>query len=300
MIVYLNGCYLEAADARVPVTDRGFLYGDALYENIRVYRGGFFRFGEHYRRLTEGAAALQIAPPSAELLRGVAGELALRNGTFDGALRVTLTRGPGGGGLSTRGAGPPTVLVTLASVEPERMRRAEEGWAVIVARARRAPSALPGSIKSANRLDAILAKLEAEATGADEAILLSVDGRVAEGTTCNVFWRSGEVLCTPSLDVGILPGVTRGVVLEIAVRRSWRVREARFPLEALKSAPEIFLTMTSVGPVHVRSLDGRAIPARAGELFARLRKEYWMLVEQEAREDPLPNAPGVERRTTPA
>ncbi len=296
MIVYLNGTYLEAAEARVSIADRGFLYGDALYENVRVYQGGFFRFEAHYRRLADGAAALRIEPPPPEHLRRVAGELAVRNGQQGGTLRVTLTRGPGGEGLAPRGAGPPTVLVTLTPVSEERMRRAEEGWSAVAARARRAPSALPGSIKSANRLDAILAKLEAETAGADEAILLSIDGWVAEGTTCNVFWRCGAELLTPSPDVGILPGVTRGVILELAQRLGIPVREGRFPLDSLREAAEVFFTMTSVGPVRVRSLDGKPIPRSGEDLLPTLRPEYWALVEEESRGDRLPEPAGVERR----
>lgn len=295
MIVYLDGAYLERSEARISIADRGFLYGDALYENFRVHRRGFFRFDEHYARLASGAEALRIPPPAAETLRRIAGELAARNGLDDGSMRVTLTRGPGGEGLSTRRAGPPTVLATLSPIPAERARRAEAGWSAIVAKARRIPAALPGTIKSANRLDAILAKLEAESAGVDEAILLTVDGWVAEGTTCNVFWRTGETLFTPSLDLGILPGVTRGVVFEIAKDEGWSVREGRFAPSDLRGAQEILLTMTSLGPVPVRSLDGAPVPG-PWTTTLRLREAYTLRLERESAADPLPGREGVERR----
>jgi branched-subunit amino acid aminotransferase/4-amino-4-deoxychorismate lyase len=299
MIVYLNGRLCPLEEARIPVTDRGFLYGDALYENFRVYAGGFYRFEEHYRRLADGAAALRMPVPGRAEIRRIAGRLAAANGCRDGTLRVTLTRGPGGEGLRTRGAGPPTVLVTLEPVPAERWRRAEQGWTAIVATARRTPAALPGVIKSANRLDAILAKLEAEAAGVDEAILLSVDGAVAEGTTCNVFWRAGSTLFTPALEVGILPGVTRAAVLELVARAGRAAREGRYPVEALRAADEIFLTMTSLGPVPVRALDGRALPPAPDDWIPWLRRAYWDEVARAARDDPLPEPGPVETGTGP-
>lgn len=292
MIVYLNGSFLPIAEARIPITDRGFLYGDALYETVRVQGSGYVRFDEHYRRLLRGAQALAIPVPDAETLRRIGGELAARNGVFDGAMRVTLTRGPGGEGLASREAGPPTVVVTLAPIPEARLRRAEAGWTAIVARARRAPAA----IKSAHRVDAILAKLEAEAAGADEAILLTPDGWVAEGTICNVFWRRGDTWYTPALDLGILPGVTRGLVLELAAREGLPVEEGRYPADALRAADAVIVTMTSLGIVHVRALDGRALPTsgpRGG--LARLRDAYAGLVAADAARDPLPLPEGVER-----
>lgn len=295
MIVYLNGSFLPVAEARVPVTDRGFLYGDALYESLRVYRSGYFRFDEHYRRLVRGAQALGIRVPAAEELRRIGGELAARNAIFDGTMRVLLTRGSGGEGLAPGGAGPPTVVVTLAPIPEARLRRAEAGWTAIVAKARRASAALPAVIKSANRLDAILAKLEAEEAGADEAILLTTDGWVAEGTICNVFWRRGDTWYTPALDLGVLPGVTRGIVLEIAAREETRVEEGRYPVEALRMADEVFVTMTSLGIVRVRALDGRALPAAGPSArFLRLHDEYARLVAAGAARDPLPVPEGVE------
>jgi branched-subunit amino acid aminotransferase/4-amino-4-deoxychorismate lyase len=287
MKVYLNGDFLDEDKACIPADDRGFLFGDALYESIRIYRGGFFRFSEHWERLAQGAAALKIeAPPLADL-KNIAGRVAALNCVVDGTVRVTLTRGPGGEGLRTAGSGPPTLLVTVRPITPHRMQRAAAGLAAILARARRSPVGLPASIKSANRLDAIMARLEADEAGVDEAILLNADGYVAEGTVSNIFWRSGDRLCTPELSIGILPGVTRMVVLEVCRRYGIPVEEGRWPPDELKEASEIFLTMSSVGPVHVVELDSKPVSAPDDALFPRVRDAYWSVVEQESGRDPV-------------
>jgi branched-chain amino acid aminotransferase len=166
------------------------------------------------------------------------------------------------------------------------MAAARDGWRAILARSRRSAVGLPSSIKSANRLDAILARLEADEAGVEEAILLSADGHVAEGTACNLFWRHGAGLRTPDLGVGILPGVTRGVVLEVADRLGIGVEEGRWPPETLREAPEAFVTMTSLGPVPLTTLDGRPFPGDR-DVVPRVRDAYWSLVGEEAARDPI-------------
>lgn len=286
MKVYLNGDYLDGARASIAIDDRGFLFGDGLYETVRIYRGGFFRFREHWERLAEGARALKIEAPSLEELREIAGRLAVMNGVAEGAVRVTLTRGRGGESLRTTGSGPPTLLVTVRPISEARMARAAAGFTAIVSKARRSPVGLPGSIKSANRLDAILARLEADEARADEAILLSADGCVAEGTVSNVFWRSGDALRTAELSVGILPGVTRKAVLEVCAELGVDVQQGRWPANELIDSPEVFLTMSSSGPVRVAELDSRVKTPPPEALLPRVRDAYWSLVAREAKQDP--------------
>ncbi|KPK65683.1 MAG: hypothetical protein AMS21_04110 [Gemmatimonas sp. SG8_38_2] len=285
MIVYLNGQLLKEDDARIRADDRGFLYADALYESVRLYQGGFFRFEEHWQRLTLGAAALKIEAPSLEKLRAIARDVAAMNSISDGIVRVTLTRGPGGEGLRTIGSGPPTLLVTVRSISAQRMERAEEGFKAIIANARRSPVGLPSSIKSANRLDAILARLEADEAAVDEAILLSAQGYVAEGTVSNIFWRVGDQLHTPELSVGILPGVTRKAVMEVCEDLDVAVREGRWRLEELRQAHEIFFTMSSSGPVRVVELESVSLAVPDDALYPRIREAYWALVSREAATD---------------
>ncbi len=290
MTVYLNGRFLDPADALIRADDRGFLYGDGLYESIRIFRGGFFRFQEHWQRLAQGAKALKIEAPALAHLREIVGQVAAMNSISDGAARVTLTRGPGGQGLRTVGSGPPTLLVTVQPLSPQRMERAAAGFTAIIAQAKRSPVGLPSSIKSANRLDAIMARLEADAAGVDEAILLSADDYVAEGTVSNIFWRSGGQLHTPELSIGIMPGVTRMAVLGICDDLGIAVQEGRWPPEELRRAAEIFFTMSSSGPVRVVELDCRPVPAPDDEFFPRIREAYWSMVEREAAADPVKNA----------
>jgi len=286
MTVYLNGEFVSSEAALIRADDRGFLYGDALYESIRLYRGGLFRFQEHWQRLAQGAMALKIEAPTLEQLRSIVGQVAAKNSVSDGIVRVTLTRGPGGEGLRTVGSGPPTLLVTVRPLSAQRMERASAGFTAIVADARRSPVGLPSSIKSANRLDAILARLEADEAGVDEAILLNAEGYVAEGTVSNIFWRAGDQLHTPELDIGILPGVTRLAVLEVCRDLGVAVREGRWHLGELLHAQEVFITMSSLGPVRVLELDSEALLEPENALYPRIRDAYWSLVGREAAEDP--------------
>ncbi len=287
MTVYLNGEFVNSDEALVRADDRGFLYGDALYESIRLYCGGFFRFEEHWQRLALGAKALKIEAPTLQDLRSIAGRVAAMDSVSDGVVRVTLTRGPGGQGLRTIGSGPPTLMVNVRHVPQQRMKRAAAGFTAIVADARRSPVGLPSSIKSANRLDAILARLEADEADADEAILLSSEGYVAEGTVSNIFWRSGDQLHTPALDIGILPGVTRMAILEVCEDLGIVVKEGRWHLGELVHAAEVFFTMSSLGPVRVVELDSAALQAPEDALYPGIRDAYWSLVEREAATDPV-------------
>lgn len=285
MIVYLNGEWLPAAEAKIPIDDRGFLYGDGVYETARLHRGGYFRFHAHYRRLAAGAEALRIPVPPEEELAGIARELSRRNGLQDGSLRITLTRGRGGRGLGTAGAGSPTLLVTLQPMAPDWREQAERGWRLITATHTRhpPPDLLPLPLKSLGRIHAILARLEAEAAGADDALLLSPDGAVTEGPTWNIFWRQGDELYTPAPEVGVLEGVTRAVVLGLADELGLAVHVGRWPRSRLDAAEEIFLTMTSLGLVPVARLDERTFPEHARHAFQTLSPRYWERVEQEVR-----------------
>lgn len=284
MLVYLNGRYLPAERAAVPVTDRGFLYGDGVFESVRLWSGGLFRFQEHYERLAAGAELLRIPCPAAGELRGIAHQLHQRNGIADGSVRMLLTRGAGGRGLGTRGAGPPTLFVSLHRLAPDWRERARTGWTVITARIRHPPSsAAPQRLKGQGRTFSLLARIEAEEAGADEALLLSTDGRVAEGGTWNVFWRVGRSLRTPSPSVGILTGVTRAVVMGLARETGLEVEEGAWPREALDEADEMFATMSSSGLVAIRRLDRRTLGPGPDDVRPALSERYWNLVESEVR-----------------
>lgn len=280
MIVYLNGDWLQASDAKIAIDDRGFLLADGVFETARLTNGRYFRLGHHLDRLAESARQLRLPVPAQETLAAIATELAERNNLRDASLRITITRGRGGRGLDTRGAGPPTLLVTITPVAADWHERAARGWSLIVAKTRR-PSTLsvPSQIKALGRLYAILAHLEAEAAQTDDALLLTADGHIAEGPTWNFFWRKGRVIRTAALEGGVLEGVTRSIVLHLAEAEGYQAEVGLWGPEDLLDADEAFASMTSVGIVPIRSLDGR--PFGADDCSGVLQRKYWEFVESE-------------------
>lgn len=252
----------------VPIHDRGFLAGDAVFETARLFDGGYFRLERHLDRLEQSAAIMRIALPARAALRAIAFELARRNRLDDGAFRITITRGSSAG---------PLVVATLAPVAPAWAERARRGWTLVTARTRTPPAAiLPPALKAVGRTWALLARHEAADAGVDDVLLLTTSGAVAEGPAWNVFWRRGTVLYTPALETGILDGVTRSEVLDLAVDLGLRTEEGIFGRDALDHADEVIATMTSVGPVSVRALDGRSLPEPT--FGPRLQAAYWQHV----------------------
>jgi branched-chain amino acid aminotransferase len=272
VIAYLDGSWIDATRAAVPIHDRGFLYGDGVFETARLHAGGWFRLRAHLDRLAASAALLGIEIPPAEDLTAIAGEIVDRNDIDEGSLRITITRGGSGDA-------PGTILVTLYPIAGDWQRRADSGWRVATARTRR-PSidSVPAELKSLGRTWSILARREAAAAGVDDVLLLSAEGYVSEGPTWNVFWRRRDRLFTPSAAAGVLGGITRAAILEIASRAGLAVEEGVWMREALDDADEIFATMSSVGVVSIVALDGVPVPAGRA---ARLRAMYWELVQSE-------------------
>ena len=280
MIVYLNGKWLDANEAAIPIDDRGFLLADGVFETARLVAGKYFRLQQHLDRLSESAGHLKIAAPSHDELQTIFEELAERNSLTEGSLRVTLTRGRGGRGLDTRGAGPTTVLVTISPVAADWRERAAKGWTLATVSIRRPqPNSVPAQLKALGRVYAILAKLESEAAGADDALLLSADDYIAEGPTWNFFWRKGRIVRTAALDIGVLEGVTRSILFDLLRDLGYQVEEGRWRRDELDDADECFASMTSVGVVPIRSLDGK--PFQSDDCAVELQKKYWTFVMAE-------------------
>lgn len=279
-IVYLNGEYLEDDRAAIPISDRGFLLGDGVFETARLHRGHYFRLRQHLRRLQASAAHLRLELPPLDELAEIAHALARHNDFTEASLRITVTRGSGGRGLSRTGAGPNTVLVTLSALSANWYERAAQGWRIAVAATRRpTTTSIPAQLKGLGRIYALLAHFEAEELGADDALLLSAEGWVAEGPTWNVFWRRGPIIYTPSVEAGILQGVTRGLMLELAAAAGYKTEEGLYPPAQLDDADEIFATMTSAGVVPFSELNGRTLTDRSAA--ARLQNDYWSRVQSE-------------------
>jgi len=252
MKVFLNGRILPAARASVSVFDHGFLYGDGIYETVHADNGRIFRWPDHFRRLKRSARKIALACPwsSVDLEKALV-RLLRANGNLSASVRITLSRGPGDLGLDPALSPRPTLAMMLHPVrDVERYQR--EGVSIGIPRIRRNhPACLDPRIKSNNSLNTLLAKMEAKRMGVFEAVLLNLDGHLTEGTTTNLFFVKKGRLFTPALSCGLLEGVTRGTVIQLARRAGRRVREGRYTPDDLKKADEVFLTSTTleVAPV---------------------------------------------------
>ena len=277
-IAFLNGRLVAEEKATVSILDRSFLYGDGLFETMAVHRGRPFRWRQHMERLRQGMAFLRLQfPLTEERLHEAALRLIEVNRLPESILRLTLSRGVGVRGYSTRGATQPVVAMSLHPGPAARPRRPPR-WSLVTASVR-LPSRNPlARFKTCNKLTQILARLEAEEQGADEALLRDDRGHVAEGASSNFFWVEGEVIRTPPLVCGVLPGVTRAVVFEICAKLGRRVRERRITPAGLRGAAA-FVSMSSLGVVAVSSLDGRPLPATP--LVPAIQRSYRDLMERE-------------------
>ncbi|MDV2503323.1 MAG: aminotransferase class IV [bacterium] len=284
MIIYLNGEYVPAEEARVSVFDRGFLYGDGIYETLRVYGGRVFKLEEHLVRLERSAQLIRMDPPLSREAFAEAIDTCLKvNDLSDALVRIGVSRGEASEpGLDPAlVAGPPTVVIAPRSFEPYPEAMYEAGIRAAVVSVRRNPTeALNPAIKSTNFLNNILAKMEALEAGADEAIMLNTDGHIAEGTTTNIFWVAGYTLCTPPLEAGVLDGVTRSVTITLAEDLDYQILEVLRGRSALEEAEEVFVTSTSYEIMPVTSIDGKPVGSgRAGpmslELLSKFRGLYW-------------------------
>ncbi|HEY5044107.1 MAG TPA: aminotransferase class IV, partial [Verrucomicrobiae bacterium] len=251
MFVFLNGKFLPEADAVVPVNDRGFLLGDGLFETMRVAGGRPFRLAQHLERLTRGADFLKIKLPlTPKELQKLAGELIEKNQLPDAILRVTLTRGTGSRGYSPKSSGTPTLAIVLS---PLPLPNADEPlqWSMVTSPFRIPAGDVLSSFKTTSKILNVLARAEAEERGADEALLLNTNGEVAETTSGNLFWIYQDKICTVPTGRGVLPGITRAVVLEICQSLGLEASKRVIKPEHLRNAEGIFVTQSALGIVPV-------------------------------------------------
>ena len=252
---FFNGRFIPEAEAVVPISDRGSLYGDGLFETLRVSQGRPLWWTRHAARLQTGAELLRITlPSSCDELHRIARELIEKNALPECLLRVTVSRGSGARGYSIQGANAPTLALTLHPLPtpPTSMRLATATIRVTA----HDPLA---AIKSANKLEQILARAEAEERGADEALLLNLEGDVAEAASSNVFWITNGTVATPPLRNGALGGVTRDVVLELCRRNQVQVSETSLSRAELLGMDGVFLTNSATGIVPASELDAQKL-----------------------------------------
>lgn len=261
MKIYLNGKFVDKEDAKISVFDHGLLYGDGVFEGIRLYSGCVFKLDEHLERLEFSAKAILLDLPMsrAELAEAVC-ECCRQNDLRDGYVRLVVTRGPGHLGLSPDGCGPAGVIIIADDIQlyPEELY--VSGLKIITVPTRRInAAALPPAVKSLNYLNNILAKIEAKKVGFQEALMLNDKGEIAECTGDNVFVYSKGVLYTPPLDSGSLRGITRGTVMDIAEEQGVALREQALTRYDLWTAEECFLTGTAAEVIPCVEVDHRAV-----------------------------------------
>ncbi len=279
-IIYLDGSYVQENEAKVSVFDHGLLYGDGVFEGIRAYNGRIFRCEDHIDRLFAAAKAIMLEIPltKAEMTE-VLLETCRRNDLKDGYIRLVVTRGKGDLGLNPNKCPKATVFCIAGSITmyPEEMYT--KGMPIITSAQRRNKATIVDpQIKSLNYLNNILAKMEANRAGVPEALMLNHDGIVAECTGDNIFVVKDGVIYTPPIHVGILDGITRRSVIEIAEKLGYKVVEKEFTLFNVYNADECFLTGTAAEAIPVSEVDGRVIgTGNAGEVTKAILvgfKEY--------------------------
>jgi len=282
MKIYIDGKYFDEKSAKISVFDHGLLYGDGIFEGIRAYHGRVFRLKEHIDRLFYSAKAILLNIPRshAEMMQAVV-ETCRRNRLRNGYVRLVVTRGPGGLGLNPRGCKAPSVIIIADKIQLYPAELYERGLDIItVPTTRNLHSALNPAIKSLNYLNNILAKIEANNGGCEEAIMLNSEGYVAECTGDNVFIIKAGQMFTPPLSAGALYGITRSVVMDMAREASIPVSEPNLTRYDLFNADECFLTGTGAELISVVKIDGRVIGAgKPGPVTKSLVQRYRALTQ---------------------
>jgi branched-chain amino acid aminotransferase len=272
MFVFHNGQFVEEEKAVVSIFDRGFLYGDGLFETMRVVNGKPFRGAQHLERMVRGADFLKIKlpfPPKG--LHQFAEQLVEKNGMPDCVLRVTLTRGVGERGYSPKGAESPSLVMALhpapepAAIEPPACR-------LITASIRISADDPLAQFKTCNKLPQIVARAEAEAKDADDALIVNTSGEVVETAGANLFWIYYDRVCTTPTGRGALPGITRAVVLEICQVLGLTTNKRVIKAESLRHSEGLFLTQSAQGVVPVATLDGE--PVKPSPLVEKIYRAY--------------------------
>ncbi|MBN1332428.1 MAG: branched-chain-amino-acid transaminase [Synergistales bacterium] len=284
-VIYVNGKFLPSEEAMISVFDHGFLYGDGVFEGIRAYSGRIFKLEEHMDRLYDSAKAIWMdIPLSKQEMMEVCAGSCRRNGIVDGYIRLVVSRGVGDLGLDPRKCDRgPTIVCIAATVEAFPEELYEKGLKVITAATRRTyGEVLAPQVKTCNYLPNIMAKIEAITAGMFEAICMSREGYVSEGSGDNVFIVKDGVIKTPHPAAGILKGVTRQTIIDLARSGNYVVEETFLNRYDLYTADEIFLTGTGAEIIPVIEIDSRIIgDGTPGPVSREMRKEYLELVRRE-------------------
>lgn len=261
MLIYIDGEFLPKAEAKVSVFDHGLLYGDGVFEGIRSYNGRVFKLDEHLERLYDSAKAIMLQiPMPIETMKETVLETLRRNNLTEAYIRLVITRGVGDLGLDPDKCPKPGIIIIGDKIALYPQKFYEDGLEIVTASVRRNyAEAINPRIKSLNYLNNILAKIEGKQSGAEEVLMLNAEGYVVECTGDNIFWIKDEVLVTPPVHIGILEGVTRNSVIDLAHEAGIQVEERVFTRHDLYIADECFLTGTAAEVIPVVKIDRRAI-----------------------------------------
>jgi branched-chain amino acid aminotransferase len=278
--IYISGKLYDKQDAKISVYDHGFLYGDGVFEGIRIYSGKVFRLREHIERLYESARSIYLEIPlSREQMIQAVNDTVKANERKEGYIRLVVTRGSGSLGLDPRKTTDPQVVIIVDDITMYPKEMYEHGMDLVTAATIRAhPNSLNPSIKSLNYLNNIMAKVEGVHAGCVEALMLNFKGEVAECTGDNIFIVKHGILKTPPPDAGILVGITRNAIMELARADSIPVREEALTRHDVYTADECFLTGTAAEVIPVVKCDGRPIgTGKPGPISRKLRERFQAL-----------------------
>jgi branched-chain amino acid aminotransferase len=280
----MNGEYKKKEEATVSVFDHGFLYGDGIFEGIRVYDGNVFKLKEHIDRLYDSAKSILLhIPYTKEDMERFVCEAVRKNDLRNAYIRLVVSRGVGDLGLDPAKCTGPNVIIIVDQVRLFPKELYDKGISVITVPTRRnVPDALDPKIKSLNYLNNILVRIEANRAGVAEALMLGVNGYVAEGSGDNVFIVKNGVLHTPPTYIGALEGVTRNVIMDLAQKLGFEVKEQPFTRHDVYVADEVFLTGTAAEVIPVVEVDGRSVGEGVpGAVTRRLMAEFAKVVRED-------------------
>jgi branched-chain amino acid aminotransferase len=275
--IYITGKLVPQEDAKISVFDHGLLYGDGVFEGLRTYGGKVFRLAEHVQRLYDSAKAIWLTiPMTKQEMSDAINDTVRANDLEDGYIRLIVTRGAGSLGIDPNKCSNPQVIIIADAISLYPAEHYEKGLSIVTASvARTSPAALNPRIKSLNYLNNILAKIEGLQAGCIEALMLNHKGEVAECTGDNIFLVRKGVLYTPPIDAGILEGVTRDAVIELARDKGTEVREIPLTKHDVYIADEVFLTGTAAEVIPVVKVDSRTIGSgKPGPMTLDLKKRF--------------------------
>ncbi len=284
MKIYINGKLVPEEQAVISVFDHGLLYGDGVFEGIRVYGGKVFLLDQHIERLYEGARAIRLEIPLSEQeLTQAVEQTVAANDLKDGYVRLVITRGAGALGLDIQKTSNPQVIIIAATISLYPPELYEKGLKLITASTiRNHPQAISPRVKSLNYLNNILAKIEGTDADCLEALMMNHKGEVAECTGDNIFIVKNGVLKTPPTDAGILEGITRNAVIQIARKEGFDVQEITLTRHDIYAADECFLTGSAAEVIAAVSLDGRQIgDGKPGPITRKLKEMFERLTRDE-------------------